>query len=161
MDISLPISHDHFGSTDTPSLTTGEVGRLYSSPSFDRQGPCPCPRHAPGDLPSEPASSWTHHGWTAAHLTGVDGEALREIVVASSTDEPVLRWIAEHGHPHSEEDKQRWAEEVEAYRASGRVLLYLQATHPELAACVDFTRFSLLDLLDMDEGRLSIPSSAG
>ncbi|HSN03385.1 MAG TPA: DUF5069 domain-containing protein [Nitrospira sp.] len=92
-------------------------------------------------------------------FTGLDGEALRQVVLSSAVDEPVMQWIARHARPHSEEEKQRWASEVDGYRASGRVLLYLQATAPELAAQLDFSRFSLLDLIDMDEGRLPIPPS--
>ena len=153
-------------------MTTSHLQTLLRSPREKLDGYILLPRlidkvraHARGMLPEVYHRNLLRPGLTLdgrlLTFTGVDGEALREMVVTSDADEPIIRWITEYGHSHSEEDKQRWAEEVEAYRPSGRVLLYLQATHPELAARVDFTRFSLLDLLDMDEGRLSIPSSAG
>ena len=153
-------------------MTTSHLQTLLRSPREKLDGYILLPRlidkvraHARGMLPDAYHRNLLRPGLTLdgrlLTFTGIDGEALREIIITSTSDEPVLCWIAEHGHSHSDEEKQRWAKEVEAYRASGRVLMYLQATHPELAARVDFTRFSLLDLLDMDEGRLAIPSSEG
>lgn len=150
-------------------MTASPPQRFLRSPREKLDGYIILPRlidkvraHAQGMLPEAYHRNLLRPGITLdgrlLTFIGVEGEALRETVVTSDGDEPVIRWIAERGYSHSEEEKQRWAEEVEAYRPSGRVLLYLQSTHPELAARVDFTRFSLLDLLDMDEGRLSIPS---
>ena len=73
----------------------------------------------------------------------------------------MAQWVAQYATRHSVEEKQRWAAEVEGYRPAGRVLLYLQSTVPELAANIDCALVSLLDLIDMDEGRLAIPARGG
>ena len=104
---------------------------------------------ARGELPAAYRRNLLHRGGTLdgrfLAFTGLEGEALRAVILSCETDEPVAQWAAE----------------VEGYRPTGRVLLYLQSTVPELAAQIDCALVSLLDLIDMDEGRLAIPARGG
>ena len=120
---------------------------------------------ARGELPAAYQRNLLHRGVTLdgrfLAFTGLEGEALRTVILSCETDEPVVQWVAHHATRHSTEEKQRWAAEVEGYRPAGRVLLYLQATVPEVAARIDCALVSLLDLIDMDEGRLAVPAPGG
>ena len=120
---------------------------------------------ARGELPAAYRRNLLHRGGTLdgrfLAFTGLEGEALRAVILSCETDEPVAQWVAQHAIRHSADEKQRWAAEVEGYRPTGRVLLYLQSTVPELAAQIDCALVSLLDLIDMDEGRLAVPAPGG
>jgi hypothetical protein len=121
---------------------------------------------ARGELPAAYQRNLLHRGVTLdgrfLAFTELEGEALRTVILSCETDEPVAQWVAQHATRHSADEKQRWAAEVEGYRPIGRVLLlYLQSTVPDLAAQIDCALVSLLDLIDMDEGRLAIPARGG
>ncbi len=117
--------------------------------------------YARGELPKEYHRNLLRPGVTLdgrfLRFTGLDADALRAAILSTTSDEEVVRWIAQQGVVHSDEEKRQWAIQVESYRPEGRVLAFLQAASPALAAKVDLSRFSLFDVIDMDEGRLAIP----
>ena len=89
-------------------------------------------------------------------FTGVNPEALRQVIVSSHSDEEVLAWVQDHAKPATTSEKQAWAEQIDRYRPHTELLEYRRRAYPELAARIDLSSFSVLDLIDMDEGRLPI-----
>jgi Domain of unknown function (DUF5069) len=68
----------------------------------------------------------------------------------------VLSWVREHARPTTAEEKHTWAEQIDRYRPDEALVEYRQRVYPELAAQVEVGSLSVLDLIDMDEGRLPI-----
>ncbi len=115
---------------------------------------------AKGDLPQEYAanvlgSPFTLDGRFLA-FTGLDAEALRQAIRSSSTDADVLAWVQTHAKPATEAEKQAWAEQIASYRPDPALIEYRTRLYPELAAKIDVGTLSVLDLIDMDEGRLPL-----
>ena len=89
-------------------------------------------------------------------FTGLDTEALRKAILAAKTDAEVLAWVERNAKPHTEAEKRQWIEEVEAYRPNAQSAQWRREIYKELAAKVDPATLSVLDLIDMDEGRIPI-----
>ena len=113
--------------------------------------------HAEGRLPQEYATYLLKPGLTLdgrfLAFTGLDGEALREAIPADRSDEEVLAWIERHARPHTKAEKRKWAEEIDAYRSEGEAARQRKAIYAGLAPRIDVAAVSILDLIDMDEGR--------
>ena len=89
-------------------------------------------------------------------FTGLDAEVLRRVILSSSTDDNVLAWVQKHARPTTAVEKHRWAEQIDRYRPDGALVEYRKRVYAELAVQVDVGSLSVLDLIDMDEGRLPI-----
>jgi hypothetical protein len=89
-------------------------------------------------------------------FTGLNAEVLRQVILSSRTDEDVLAWVQKHARPTTAAEKQVWAEQIDRYRPDASLVEYRKRIYPELAARVDVGFLSVLDLIDMDEGRLPI-----
>jgi Domain of unknown function (DUF5069) len=68
----------------------------------------------------------------------------------------VLSWVREHARPTTAKEKHTWAEQIDRYRPDVVLVEYRTHVYPELAAQVDVGSLNVLDLIDMDEGRLPI-----
>ena len=90
-------------------------------------------------------------------FTGLESEVLRQAILSADSDEAVLAWVQQHAKPHSEQEKQAWANAVDGYRPDAAVVAHRKKLYPALAAKVDVAAISVLDLIDMDEGRIKIP----
>ena len=114
---------------------------------------------AEGNLSPEYAENLLKPGLTLdgrfLAFTGLSGEALRGAIHSSQTDEEVLAWVERHGRPRSTEEKRRWAEEIDAYRPNPERAARRKQIYPELAEKVDLAAFSVFDIIDIDEGRIS------
>lgn len=86
----------------------------------------------------------------------LNAEALRQAILSSHTDDEVLAWVQEHAKPTTAVEKYTWAEQIDHYRPDAALVEYRKRIYPELAAQVDVGSLSVLDLIDMDEGRLPI-----
>ncbi len=91
-------------------------------------------------------------------FTGLDGEQLRRVILSETSDEAVLTWVESHARPHTPAEKDAWAEEIRAYRPDASRVAYRRRVYPDLAAKVDVESLDVFDLIDMDEGRLPMPS---
>ncbi len=91
-------------------------------------------------------------------FTGLKAEALRQVIVSSRTDEEVLAWIRDHAKPATPIEKRAWAEQIDRYRPDAALAEYRRCIYQELAKRVDVGSLSVLDLIDMDEGRLPLRS---
>ena len=91
-------------------------------------------------------------------FAGLDGEELREAILSAESDEAILVWIERHTRPRSLAEKQEWAEKIEAYQADAARVAYRRQIYPDLAAKVDVGSLGVFDLIDMDEGRIPMPS---
>ena len=89
-------------------------------------------------------------------FTGLNAEALRQAILASRTDDEVLAWVQEHARPTTAEEKHTWAGQIDRYRPDAALVEYRKRVYPEVAAQVEVGSLSVLDLIDMDEGRLAI-----
>ena len=90
-------------------------------------------------------------------FTGLNAEASRQVIVSGRSDAEVLAWVQDHAKPASASEKQAWAEKIDRYRPDAELLEYRRRVYPELAARIDLSSLSVLDLIEMDEGRLPIP----
>lgn len=91
-------------------------------------------------------------------FAGLKAEALRQVIVSSRTDEEVLAWIRDHAKPATPIEKRTWAEQIDRYRPDAALAEYRRRIYQELAKRVDVGSLSVLDLIDMDEGRLPLRS---
>jgi Domain of unknown function (DUF5069) len=116
--------------------------------------------HARGELPPPYVANLLGTGITLdgrfLAFTGLNAEALREAILSSRDDDEVLAWVQQHARPTTTLEQQAWAKEIDDYRPDGALLEYRQAMYPGLAARVDVGSLSVLDLIDMDEGRLPV-----
>jgi hypothetical protein len=115
--------------------------------------------HAKGALPAEytgnllKPTGFTLDGRFLA-FTGLDAEKLRETILTAKNDEAVLAWVERHAIPHSPSEKEAWAEAIAAARPTPEVAQYRKKIYPELATKVDLGSINVLDMIDMDEGRI-------
>jgi hypothetical protein len=116
--------------------------------------------HARGHLPPPYAANLLG---TATTLDGrffaftrLNAEALREPIVSSRSDNEILAWVQQHARPTTASEQQAWAKEIEGYRPDAALLEYRKSMYPKLAARVDVGSLSVLDLIDMAEGRLPV-----
>lgn len=118
--------------------------------------------HALGALPSDYVRNLLKPGLTLdgrfLKFTGFAADALEGAILAAQTDELVLAWVDEHAAIHSDAEKHAWSEKAAAFRPDPRVAKFLMVSLPDLATSLDITLYTLFDLIDMDEGRLPIPS---
>jgi len=89
-------------------------------------------------------------------FTGLDAEGLRKAILDATTDAEVLAWVERNATPHTEAGKRKWMEEIDAYRPNAQWAEFRRKTYKEVAAKVDPATLSILDLIDMDEGRLPV-----
>ncbi len=89
-------------------------------------------------------------------FTELNTEVLRQVILSSRTDDEVLAWVQEHAKPTTASEKQAWAEQIDRYRPDAALAEYRKRVYPELTAQVDVGSLSVLDLIDMDEGRLPL-----
>jgi Domain of unknown function (DUF5069) len=118
--------------------------------------------HAKGSLPTEYVSNLLApapclDGQFLA-FTGLDPEALRKAILAAKTDAEVLDWVERNAKSHSETEKRQWMEEIDSYRPNVQWAEYRREIYKNVAAKVDPASLSILDLIDMDEGRMPIKS---
>ena len=78
------------------------------------------------------------------------------MILSSPTDDEVLAWVQAHARPTTAAEKHTWAEQIDRYRPDGALVEYRKRVYAELATQVDVGSLSVLDLIDMDEGRLPI-----
>ena len=115
--------------------------------------------HAKGRLPSGYAgnllkpTAFTLDGRFLA-FTGLDGEKLRAAILAAESDDAVLAWVERHAVPHTASEKEAWAEAIAAARPTPETAEYRKKMYPELAAKIDLGAINVLDMIDMDEGRI-------
>ena len=113
---------------------------------------------AQGQLPRAYAANVLGTGFTLdgrfLTFTGLNAEALRQVILSSRTDDEVLAWVQEHARPTTAAEKNTWAEQINGYRPDAALVEYRERVYPELAAQVDVGSLSVLDLIDMDERRL-------
>lgn len=118
--------------------------------------------HAADALPSDYVRNLLKPGLTLdgrfLKFTGLTADALEGAILADPTDAHVLAWVDEHAVVHSDAEKQAWSEKAAAFHPDPRVARFLMMSLPDLATSLDLTRFTLFDLIDMDEGRLPVPS---
>lgn len=115
--------------------------------------------HAKGALPPEyvgnllrPAGSTLDSRFLS--FTGLDAEKLREAILSAKNDEAVLAWVERHAAPRTREEKEAWAEAIAASRPTPEIVAYRKKMYPELAAQVDLASIHVLDMIDLDEGRI-------
>jgi hypothetical protein len=115
---------------------------------------------AQGQLPQAYAANVLGTGFTLdgrfLSFTGLNAEVLRQVILSSRTDDEVLAWVQEHARPTTAEENRMWAEQIDRYRPDVAIVEYRERVYPELAAQVDVGSLSVLDMIDMDEGRLPI-----
>ena len=114
---------------------------------------------AQGQLPQAYAANVLNAGLTLGgrfFFTESNVEALRRVILSSHADDEVLAWTQEHARPTTAVEKHTWAEQIDRYRPDAALVEYRKRVYPELAAQVDVGSLSVLDLIDMDEGRLPI-----
>lgn len=115
---------------------------------------------AQGQLPQTYAANFLGTGFTLdgrfLTFTGLNAEALHRAILSSRTDDEVLAWVQEHARPTIAAEKHMWAEQIDRYRPDAALVGYRTRVYPELAAQIDVGSLSVLDLLDMDEGRLAV-----
>jgi len=115
--------------------------------------------HAQGALPPEyvgnllkPTGSTLDSRFLA--FTGLDAEKLREAILTAKSDDAVLAWVERHAIPHTASEKEVWADEIATYHPTPEMAEYRKKVYPELAGKVDLASISVLDMIDMDEGRI-------
>jgi hypothetical protein len=117
--------------------------------------------HARGKLPPEYLENLLKPGLTLdgrfLSFTGLDGEKLRRAILSTQTDEEILVWVEQNALPRSAEEKHRWAEAIDAYRPDPTMAQRRKTIYPEMASKIDVAAVSVLDLIDMDEGRIPVP----
>ncbi len=115
---------------------------------------------AQGQLPQAYVANVLKAGFTLdgrfLTFTGLNAEALRQAILSSRTDDEVLAWVQEHARPTTVAEKNTWADQIDRYRPDAALVEYRKRVYPELAAQIDVGSFSVLDLINMDEGRLPI-----
>jgi hypothetical protein len=115
---------------------------------------------AQGQLPEAYAANVLKDGLTLdgrfLSFTELNVEALRQVILSSRTDDEMLAWVQEHARPTTAVEKHTWAEQIDRYRPDAALVEYRKRVYPEPAAQVDVGSLSVLDLIDMDEGRLPI-----
>jgi hypothetical protein len=115
---------------------------------------------AQGQLPTAYAANVLGTGFTLdgrfLTFTGLNAKALRQAILSSRTDDEVLVWVQDHARPRTDAEKRTWAEQIDHYRPDAELMEYRKRLYPDLAARVDVGSLSVLDLIDMDEGRLPI-----
>jgi len=89
-------------------------------------------------------------------FTGLNAESLRNAILAAKTDVEVLAWVEQNAKPRTDAEKRKWAEEIDSYRPNPQWADYRRRIYKEVAAEVDPATLSILDLIDMDEGRITI-----
>ncbi len=116
---------------------------------------------AKGELPQDYRNNLLKPGFTLdARLlafTGLEAEALQQAILSADSDEAVLAWVEKHAKIHSEQEKQAWADVIASYRPDAAIIAHRRKLYPDLATKIDVSAISVLDLIDMDEGRLPIP----
>ena len=116
--------------------------------------------HAQGKLPPDYVRNLLKPGLTLdgrfLSFAGLSGEALRKNILSSQTHDEVLAWVEQNTQPHSSEDKQKWAEAIDAYRPDPEWAEFRKQIYSDLASRMDVTAISILDLIDTDEGRIPI-----
>lgn len=78
--------------------------------------------------------------------------------MSSRSDQEVLAWVQGHAKPATASEKQAWAEQIELYRPDAALADYRRRMYPDLASKIDIDSISVLDLIDLDEGRLPVQS---
>ena len=115
---------------------------------------------AKGDLPEPYAANVLGAEYTLdgrfLSFTGLDAEALRQAILSHRTDDEVLAWVQHHAKRATLSEIQAWAKEVDSYRPDAALVEYRRRLYPDLSARIDVTCLSVLDLIDIDEGRLPI-----
>ena len=97
-----------------------------------------------------------HRRWTISRFYGLHAEALRHVIVSSRTDEEVLACVEVHARPATSQKKRVWAQQIDRYRPDAALLEYRRRTYTELTTRIDISSLSVLDLIDIDEGRISL-----
>lgn len=113
---------------------------------------------ARGALPPEYQGNLLKSGGTLdgrfLSFTGLDAEILRQAILAAVSDEAVLAWVERHARPHTEREKEEWAQTIATYLPDAATAEARKRIYTEIATKVDVTVISVLDLIDLDEGRL-------
>ena len=116
--------------------------------------------HAQGKLPPEYVEQLLKPGLTLdgrfLAFTRLDAEKLQSAILAAQADEEVLAWVEQTAQPHTLEEKRKWAEQIDAYRPDPQRAERRKQIYRDLAERIDVANVSILDLIDMDEGRIPI-----
>jgi len=135
----------------SPRVTIGGyilLPRLIDKVRLHAQGKLP-PEYVPNLLAPAPCLDGRFLAFT-----GLDPEALRKAILAAKTDAEVLAWVERNAKAHTEAEKRQWMEEIDSYRPNAHWAEFRRKTYREVAAKVDPATLSILDLIDMDEGRI-------
>jgi hypothetical protein len=92
-------------------------------------------------------------------FAGVDAETLRATILSSHDDAAVLSWVERYGQPRTDAEKTAWAEAIDAYRPDPERAARRARTYPHVAAKFDVGGISVFDLIDLDEERITAPTS--
>ena len=114
--------------------------------------------HAKGAFPSEYIGNFLKPTGFALDgrflsFAGLDAEKLREAVLTAENDKAILAWVERHAIRHTASEKEIWAEAIAA-RPTPEIIDYRKKIYPELAAEVDLGAMNVLDMIEMDEGRI-------
>jgi len=116
--------------------------------------------HAEGKLPPEYVQNLLVPGLTLdgrfLTFTGLDAETLREAILSVKTDKEIHAWVERHALARTPEERMKWVEEIDSYRPASEWVEFRKKTYPELAEKIDVASVSVLDLVDMDEGRIPV-----
>ena len=116
--------------------------------------------HASGQLPHDYTANLLGDEYTLdgrfLAFTGLKAEALRHVIVSSRTDEEVLAWVEVHARPATRQKQRVWAQQIDRYRPDAALVDYRRRMYTDLAARIDVSSLSVLDLIDLDEGRMSL-----
>ncbi|MBI1823879.1 MAG: DUF5069 domain-containing protein [Nitrospirae bacterium] len=115
---------------------------------------------AKGELPAEYCGNLFGKGNALDNrllqFTGLDAEKLREVILTSYRDEEVLDWVEKNAIRHTEKEVAAWIKEIDTYRPAPEGVLFRKKNYPELAKRIDIGALNVLDMIDMDEGRIPV-----
>lgn len=116
--------------------------------------------HAKGELPPEYCGQLFGKGNALDNrllqFTGLDGESLRKAILTSERDDEVLAWVEKNAIRHTAKEMADWISEIDAYRPAPETVHLRKQNYPELAGKVDVGALNVLDMIDMDEGRIPL-----
>lgn len=99
-------------------------------------------------------------------FVGIDPEKLRKTIIDSPDDQSVIRWVDQVAETHTAEEKERWSESLSGYflEPTPERIAYRIHTFPGLGDLLGLQALGCansFDLIDYDEGRLSLEGLKG
>jgi hypothetical protein len=99
-------------------------------------------------------------------FVGIDPEKLRKTILDSPDDQSVIRWVDQVATSHTAEEKERWSESLSGYfsEPTPERIAYRTQAFPGLGDLLGLQALGCansFDLIDYDEGRLSLEGLKG